>query len=163
MTKGKKPEKVQKTPKLDKKDAQINELTADLQRIRADFENYRKRVEDEKEYVRKVAADKTITDLLPVIDNIDRAITYAPEEIATDPWVKGVVGLTAQLDKSLARLNVSRIDAKPGTAFDPDFHQAIQFDEDAEGDKEVVAEELQSGYIRNSEPIRHSMVRVTRK
>lgn len=163
MTKQAKPDKQQKAPKLDKKDAQILDLTNDLQRIRADFENYLKRVELEKEQVRKAGAERIILDLLPVVDNIDRAITYVPEEIADEPWVKGIAGLTKQLDKALEKLNVARIDAKPGTAFDPEFHQAIQFDEDAKGDKEVIDEELQSGYTRDGSPIRHSMVRVTRK
>jgi len=155
--------KADKAVKPNKKDEQIQELTTDLQRVQADFENYRKRVELEKEYAKKSGAEKTILDLLPVIDNIDRAITHVPKEIADNSWVKGVTGLTKQLDKALDKLSVSRIEAKPGTAFDPDFHQAIQFDEDAQGDTEVIVEELQSGYAKDKSPIRHSMVRVTRK
>lgn len=163
MTKDEKPEKPQKAPKIDKKDEKIIDLINDLQRVQADFENYRKRVELEKESARKSGANKTVLDLLPVIDNIDRAVNHVPEEISDLPWVKGITSLTKQLDKTLLKLGVARIDAKEGTIFDPEFHQAVQFDEDAEGEKEVIAEELQPGYVLGGVVIRHSMVRVTRQ
>ena len=67
------------------------------------------------------------------------------------------------LDKQLESLNVKRIDASTDAVFNPDLHEAIQFDEDATGDKEVIAEELQAGYTLNGQPIRHAMVKVTRK
>jgi molecular chaperone GrpE len=60
-------------------------------------------------------------------------------------------------------MNVKRIDAKPGTMFNPELHEAIQFDETAEGDQEVIAEELQAGYTLGGQPIRHAMVKVTRQ
>ena len=59
-------------------------------------------------------------------------------------------------------MNVQRIAATPGTVFNPELHEAIQVDEDAEGDKEVIAEELQAGYTHAGVPIRHAMVKVTR-
>jgi molecular chaperone GrpE len=77
--------------------------------------------------------------------------------------VQGVGSLVKNLEKSLESLNLKRIDAKPGTAFDPELHEAIQFDEDATGDAEVIAEELQAGYTLNGHPIRHAMVKVTRQ
>ncbi len=73
------------------------------------------------------------------------------------------MNLTKQLDKSLEGLNVKRIDATPGSEFNAELHEAIQFDEEAEGEKEVIAEELQAGYTLNGTPIRHSMVKVTRQ
>jgi molecular chaperone GrpE len=60
-------------------------------------------------------------------------------------------------------MDLKRIPAKPGDAFNPELHQAIQFDEEAEGDTEVVADELQAGYTLKGTPIRHAMVRVTKK
>ena len=59
-------------------------------------------------------------------------------------------------------MNLERIDATPGTDFNPELHEAIQFDEEAKGNKEVVAEELQAGYLLNGHVIRHAMVKVTR-
>ncbi|MCA9335706.1 MAG: nucleotide exchange factor GrpE [Candidatus Saccharibacteria bacterium] len=148
--------------KDDKRDAQIAELTADLQRMRADFENYRKRVEGEKSQARDQGAASTALKLLPVIDTIERAILHIPPDIAEHPWVQGVAGLIKQLDKALADMDIARIDATPGVKFNPEQHQAIQMDEEAKGDHEVVAEELQAGYLLRGQPIRHAMVKVTR-
>ncbi|MEO6109677.1 MAG: nucleotide exchange factor GrpE [Candidatus Saccharimonadales bacterium] len=150
-----------------KKDAEfeqkLGELTLDLQRTRADFENYRKRVDLEKTSAREAGQASAILKLLPVIDNIERAIAYIPEELKDNSWVQSVSGLVKHLEKSLDSLNLGRIDAKPGTPFDPEFHEAIQFDEDAEGDTEVIAEELQAGYTLNGTVIRHAMVKVTKQ
>ena len=141
----------------------IAELTADLQRVRADFENYRKRVEQEKANAGSMGEMKSVMKLLPVIDTLERAIAHAPADLAKNPWAQGVVGLRKQLEKSLAAMQVTRIEATPGTSFDPEFHQAVQFDEDATGDHEVIDEELQAGYLLNGTPLRHAMVKVTRR
>ena len=138
-------------------------MTADLQRTRADFENYRKRVEIEKQSAREAGQAGAILKLLPVIDTIERAIAYVPEELKDNKWALGIVGLVKNLEKALEGLNLKRIDAKAGTEFNPDFHEAIQFDEDATGEKEVIAEELQPGYLLNGRPVRHAMVKVTRQ
>ena len=142
---------------------QLGELTLDLQRTRADFENYRKRVDAEKVAARESGQASAILKLLPVIDNIERAVAYTPDELKDNSWVQSVAGLTKNLEKSLESLNLKRIDAKPGTEFNPELHEAIQFDEDATGDAEVIAEELQAGYMLNGHPIRHAMVKVTKQ
>ena len=147
----------------DARDLQIAELTLDLQRTRADFENYRKRVDAEKSAAREAGQSSAVLKLLPVIDNIERAIVYTPEDLKDNKWVQGVSGLVKHLEKSLEGLNVARIDASKGADFNPELHEAIQFDEEAEGEKEVIAEELQAGYTLNGHPIRHAMVKVTRQ
>lgn len=149
--------------KADKKDESINELTTDLQRVRADFENYRRAAEREKAEARTAGAEKATLELLPVIDSIERAIAHQPADIAEHQWVQGVGKTVKQLDGTLAKLGLKRIEARNGTPFNPELHQAVQFDEDAEGDSEVIAEELQPGYQLHGRVIRHSMVRVTRK
>lgn len=154
---------VPKSKKQEELEQQVAELTVDLQRTRADFENYRKRMEQEKQAAREIGSSSAVLKLLPTIDNIERAIAHAPEEIQDNPWVQSVMNLTKQLDKSLESLNVRRIEAEPGTPFNPDLHEAIQFDEDAEGEHEVIAEVLQAGYTLNGQPIRHAMVKVTRQ
>lgn len=141
----------------------LGELTQDLQRTRADFENYRKRVEAEKRTAEHNGATKTVLKLLPVIDTVERAVVHIPQDIVEHQWVQGVAGLVKQLDKTLADMNLKRIDADKGTAFDPELHQAIQFDEEAKGEKEVVAEELQPGYLLNDIVIRPALVKVTKK
>ena len=142
---------------------QLGELMLDLQRTRADFENYRKRVESEKQAAREAGQSAAVLKLLPVIDNIERAIMHVPAELAGNVWAEGVVKLVKNLEKSLEGLNLKRIDAKPGTPFNPELHEAIQFDEEATGEQEVIAEELQAGYLLAGRPNRHAMVRVTRK
>jgi len=142
---------------------QIDELTVDLQRTRADFENYRKRVEIEKAAARDAGQASAILKLLPVIDTIERAVLHVPEVLKDDKWALGIIGLVKNLEKALEGLNLRRIDAKPGTEFNPDLHEAIQFDESAAGEKEVIVEELQGGYLLNGRPMRHAMVKVTRQ
>lgn len=152
-----------KNSKQEELEKQIDELTADLQRTRADFENYRKRVELEKAAARDAGQASAILKLLPVVDTIERAVSHLPEGLKENKWAQGIVGLVKNLEKALENLNLRRIDAKPGIEFSPDLHEAIQFDEDATGEKEVIAEELQAGYLLNGRPVRHAMVKVTRK
>jgi len=166
MTDVKKPKKDQ-APKdnggEDMNVQQIADLTLDLQRTRADFENYRKRADAEKVAARESGQASAILKLLPVIDNIERAIAYTPVELKDNAWVQSVAALVRHLEKSLETLNLVRIDAKQGRTFDPELHEAIQFDEDATGEQEVIAEEMQAGYTLNGHVIRHAMVKVTKQ
>ena len=152
-----------KANKTEDLEQQLGELTLDLQRTRADFENYRKRVEAEKQSAHQMGQAKSVMKLLPVIDTIERATANVPEELADNAWVKGVSGLNKQLDKQLKEIGLEKINAKPGTLFNPELHQAVQFDEEAEGDKEVIAEELRAGYTLDGAVIRDAMVKVTRQ
>ena len=152
-----------KTNKTEDLEQQLGELTLDLQRTRADFENYRKRVEAEKQLAHEMGQAKSVMKLLPVIDTIERAIANVPEELKDNPWAKGVAGLNKQLDKQLKEIGLEKINAKPGTLFNPELHQAVQFDEETEGDKEVIAEELRAGYTLDGTVIRDAMVKVTRQ
>lgn len=152
-----------KSKKQEELESQLEELTQDLQRTRADFENYRKRVEQEKTAAREAGQSSAILKLLPVIDTIERAVTHVPEDLKDNKWTQGIISLTKNLERTLEGLNLKRIDASQGAEFDPELHEAIQFDEDATGEKEIIEEELQAGYMLNARPIRHSMVKVTRK
>jgi molecular chaperone GrpE len=151
-----------KSKKQTELEQQIGELTQDLQRQRADFENYRKRVEVEKEQAKQTGKTQAVMKLLPVIDNIDRAVAHLPAELQGNAWADGVVKLSKHLDKMVGDLSLERIAIIPGeTLFDPSLHEAIQMD-DAEGDTEVVAEELQTGWKLGDTVIRPAMVKVTR-
>jgi len=144
------------------KNDQVAELTADLQRLRADFENYRKRAEAEKLQLTEVVKAATIMKLLPLVDDIERSLAYLPKDLKDNDWAKGVVSLKVKLEKQLADLNVTKIVAKPGTAFNPELHEAMLVG-DGEGDKEVIEQELQPGYKLGDTVIRHSKVKVTYK
>ena len=151
-----------KTKKQTELEQQIGELTQDLQRQRADFENYRKRVEVEKEQAKQTGKTQAVMKLLPVIDNIDRAVAHLPAELQGNAWADGVVKLSKHLDKMVGDLSLEKIAIIPGeTLFDPSLHEAIQMD-DAEGNTEVVAEELQTGWKLGDTVIRPAMVKVTR-
>lgn len=152
-----KKDKKEKAEELEKK---IEELTNDLIRTRADFENYRKRVESEKEQAKVVAKSAIISKLLPIIDDIELAISYAPENLKDNPWVKGVNKLSLKLETSLFNLGVKTIDAKSNTTFDPKLHDAISMDDSSEGEEEIILEELRKGYLYNDAVIRPSMVKV---
>lgn len=143
--------------------AVIDELTADLQRLRADFENYHKRAEQEKNQARLSGSQATLLKVLPIIDTIDRAIAHVPSDLEANSWVKGIVSAKKSIEKTLQSFDVVKIEATPGTVFDPSLHEAIQFDEGSEGETEVIADELQAGYLRAGVPIRHAMVKVTKK
>lgn len=151
-----------KSKKQEELEQQVGELTLDVQRTRADFENYRKRTEADKAATYQHGQAAAIIKLLPVIDNIERAITHIPDDLTDNKWAQGVANLAKNLEKSLDGMGVKRIDASAGTGFNPELHEAIQIDEDAEGEREVISEELQAGYVLNGQPIRHAMVKVTR-
>ena len=137
-----------------------DDLLLDLQRTRADFENYRKNVESRVAGARGDGQIEMVKQLLPIIDDIERATAYAPEELAENEWVKGVLSLNKKIQTALSEIGIEKINATPGMKFDPNYHDAVQFDEGADGETEVIESELQSGYAINGEPIRHAMVRV---
>lgn len=139
---------------------QIGELTADLQRVQADFVNYRRRVDEERAHVIDSAKAATVIKLLPLVDNIELALGHMPAELADNTWAQGVASLAKNLEKSLADLGVTRIEAL-GQPFDPELHEAISA-EDGDGEHEVVIEELRAGYKQGDNVVRHSLVKVGR-
>lgn len=137
---------------------QIAELTEALQRERADATNIRRRHDEQISGLKNVIKSSVIKDLLPVIDNFERALKHVPEELKDNEYVKGVQGVVKQFEKTLADLGVQRIKTV-GHPFDPHWHEAVSMEE-GEGDQEVVSEELQAGYAIGEEVVRHAMVRV---
>jgi molecular chaperone GrpE len=136
-------------------------LTEALQRERADALNLRRRHEVDMTNLRTRVKSSVIHDLLPVIDNFDRALKHVPAELEGNDYIKGVQGVVKQFETTLNDMGVERIKGV-GEVFDPHFHEAVSM-EDGEGDEEVVSEELQSGFKIGDEVIRHAMVRVTRQ
>lgn len=139
---------------------QIGELTAALQRERADAVNLRRRHEDQIANLRVAAKASVMRDLLPVIDNFERALKHVPADLTENDYVKGIQGIVKQFEKTLEQLGVQKIKTV-GEAFDPNLHEAVSM-EDGDGDQEVVSEELQPGYLLGDEVLRHAMVRVSR-
>ncbi|MGF7229502.1 MAG: nucleotide exchange factor GrpE [Candidatus Saccharibacteria bacterium] len=138
---------------------QVAELTEALQRERADTINIRRRHDEQIAGLKTVVKAGVVRDLLPVIDNFERALKHVPEELKHNDYIKGVQGVVKQFEKTLSDLGVQRIKTA-GEPFDPKWHEAVAM-EDGEGTQEVVSEELQAGYTIGDEVIRHAMVRVT--
>lgn len=134
-------------------------LKQSLQRERADSENIRRRHEAQLKELQEFVAADTIRSLLPVIDNIERALAHIPEDIADHEYVKGVHGVAKQFVATLEKLGVEKIQTV-GETFDPSVHEAISMDDSAGSGEEIVSEELQSGYVMGDHIIRHAMVRV---
>jgi len=147
-----------KQSKVDDQAQQVADLTEALQRERADALNLRRRHEEQVASLRTVAKANVIRELLPVIDNFERALKHVPQELENDDYVKGVQGVVKQFEKTLADMGVERIKTV-GEPFDPRFHEAVQMEE-GDGAQEVVSEELQSGYRIGDDVIRHAMVKV---
>lgn len=145
-------------PKKLTKDVQIAELTADIQRLQAEFINFKRRNEDEKTRAVGAGREQAIVALLPVLDNIDRAITHEPDDIKEHVWVKGVTAIADQLEQQLKDIGLNKIGIV-GEPFDPQKHNAIAVD-DGEGEQEVVSAVLQTGYQFGDQIIRHAMVKV---
>jgi len=147
-----------KKPTLADLEKQVAELTEALQRERADVINVRRRHDEQVAGLKNMVKAKVVRDLLPVIDNFERALKHVPKELEANDYVKGVQGVVKQFEKTLADLGVERIKTV-GEPFDPRYHEAVSMEE-GDGTEEVVSEELQAGYKLGDEIIRHAMVRV---
>lgn len=142
----------------DRLEQQLADLTAALQRERADATNLRRRHGEEMDSLRNRVKATVVRDLLPVIDNFERALKHVPKELQANDYIKGIQGVVAQFEKTLADLGVARIKTV-GEPFNPHWHEAVSLEE-GDGEDEVVSEELQAGYALGDAVIRHAMVRV---
>lgn len=137
---------------------QVVDLTEALQRERADATNVRRRAEEDRIRMAGYHKAAVIRDLLPVIDNFERALKHVPEDLEGNDFIKGIQVVVNQFEKTLADLGVERIKTV-GEVFDPKYHEAVSMEE-GDGTREIVSEELQSGYKLGDEVLRHAMVKV---
>ena len=131
-------------------------------RLQADWDNYRRRTAQERLDERQRATEKLVVDLLPVIDDLERAIEHADN--LTDPAAKQFVeGVSAVCNKLVSVLNKEGVEVvnPVGEAFDPLSHQAVSQIEDTQAYDETVAQVYQKGYRMGGKDIRTAMVVVT--
>lgn len=147
-----------KKPTIKELEDKIAELTEALQRERADATNIRRRHEEERTKMAEFYKAMVVQDLLPAIDNLERALQHTPKDLKNHDYVTGVKSVFKQFEQSFSQLGVKRIKTI-GEVFDPRLHEAVQM-EDGDGTVEVVCEELQPGYTIGDEVIRHAMVKV---
>ncbi|MGN0373625.1 MAG: nucleotide exchange factor GrpE [Enterocloster sp.] len=145
--------------KKDPRDEKIEELTDRVKRQMAEFENFRKRTEKEKSTMYEMGARDMIERILPVVDNFERGLAVIPEDAKGTPVAEGMEKIYKQLQKTLEDAGVKAIEAA-GKEFDPNFHNAVMHVEDDSLGENIVAEELQKGYMYRDSVVRHSMVKV---
>ncbi len=138
--------------------AENTQLNEQLLRERADAENVRRRAEQDKQQMSGHYKASVVERLLPVIDNLERALKNIPADLEGSDYVKGIASVAKQFGQALSDIGVQRI-ATVGEEFNPDLHEAVSHEE-GDGKKEIITEELQSGYQIGEQVIRHAMVRV---
>jgi molecular chaperone GrpE len=147
-----------KKPTIKELEQKIAELTEALQRERADAQNLRRRAEEERSKMAEFYKAMVVQEILPALDNLERAMKHTPKDLKDHDYVKGIQGVIKQFEQGFAQLGVKRIKTV-GEVFDPRLHEAVHM-EDGDGSIEVVCEELQPGYKIGDEVIRHAMVKV---
>lgn len=145
---------------IDSLKAQLEERNTQYMRIAADFENYRKRTQKEKEELDQQVKRNTILELLPVVDNFERARSHLKPQTDGEMTIhKSYQGVYKQLVDSLKRLGVSPMRPE-GQEFDPNLHEAVMREPTDEHPEGTVLEELVRGYYLGDRVLRHSMVKV---
>lgn len=140
--------------------AEAEEHKQRLLRTQADFDNFRRRTLKEKEELGKYASAKLITELLPVIDNFERALSTTAENADLSSYAKGVEMIFRQLEGILETEGLTAMEPV-GTPFNPEFHQAIMQVESEEYEEGTVVEVVQKGYLLKDKVLRPAMVKVS--
>ncbi|MFN7658207.1 MAG: nucleotide exchange factor GrpE, partial [Dolichospermum sp.] len=139
---------------------QVEERSTQYMRIAADFENYRKRTSKEKEEIDLQVKRNTITELLPVVDNFERARSHLKPQSEGEMTIhKSYQGVYKQLVDCLKRLGVAPMRPE-GQQFDPNLHEAVMREATDEHPEGTVLEELVRGYYFGDRVLRHAMVKV---
>lgn len=144
---------------LEKQKELVEEANDRYKRLLAEFENARNRNEKESKRMYSVGAKEVLEQLLPVVDNFERALQAIPEEDKERAFEQGVDKIYKQLMVSLNDIGVTPMEAV-GAEFNPDFHNAVMHVEDEAYGENTVVEELQKGYMYKDEVLRYSMVKV---
>ncbi|MBD6954566.1 nucleotide exchange factor GrpE [Staphylococcus aureus] len=151
---------------IDPKDQKINELQqlADENeekylRLYAEFENYKRRIQKENEINKTYQAQRVLTDILPAIDNIERALQIEGDDETFKSLQKGVQMVHESLINALKDNGIEVIKTE-GEAFDPNIHQAVVQDDNPDFESGEITQELQKGYKLKDRVLRPSMVKV---
>ena len=143
--------------RAEKLEADLAEKDAQMLRLRADFDNFRRRSAKEREELATVVTQGILTDMLPLLDNFERALSAEGSDL--DSFRAGVSMIYKQMQEALAKNGLEVIDTKD-KKFDPNFHQAVMRVQDPEKEDDTIEQELQKGYMAKGRVIRPSMVQV---
>jgi molecular chaperone GrpE len=133
------------------------------QRSRAEFENYQKRNQKEREQERKYAFGPMVYDLLPILDNLERTLNAAQSAGDAGALVQGVAMVQKQFVDMLKRHGISRVDAQPGTPFDPNVHQAVMQRPAEDMPPGQIVDVHEQGYMNQDRVLRPAKVTVSAK
>lgn len=139
--------------------AELVQLKDKYLRTLAEYENFRKRSEKEKAQMFELGAKSIIEQLLPVVDNFERALEHISEEEKENSFVKGVEGIYKQIQKMFSDCDIQAIEAV-GQKFNPALHNAVMTEEAGDAEEDTVTADLQKGYTYRGNVVRHSMVKV---
>ncbi len=148
-------EKELEAVKLEKNDYQQR-----MQRAQADFENFKRRSNEERARDRKFRAQDIVTELLPALDNFERALKIDTSSEDGQALKQGMEMVFRQMKDAMEKEGVTVIEAL-GQPFDPNLHQAVMQDDSGDQESNVVLEVLQNGYILNGRVLRPAMVKVS--
>ncbi|HEV3236717.1 MAG TPA: nucleotide exchange factor GrpE [Gemmataceae bacterium] len=137
-----------------------DEFRALLQRTRADFENYQKRTQRDLNQERRYCHGALAVDLLPILDNFERAVEAAKQAGETGPLVQGVAMIQAQVLDALKRHGITRIEAL-GQPFDPNLHQAVMQQPSSQQPPNTVLQVLEQGFMIHDRVLRPARVVVS--
>jgi molecular chaperone GrpE len=134
----------------------IEELTEATKRSMADLQNYKRRIEEEKQTFMKFASANVFMDILPLYDSLERANEHLPEDISENDWVKGIQGIIKQFEQIMQQFKIEKMKTV-GEKFDHNKHEAIA---SGPGEKDIILEEAESGYMMEDHVLRPAKVKV---
>lgn len=147
---------------LEAAQAQADEYLDDLRRERAAFQNYKKRQENERAELWQMAQAELLVQILPIRDDMERALEVVPEEQADQPWVEGILLIQRKLQATLEGIGVALVEAVPGQPFDPFIHEAVSYEEHQDYEEGQIIAVVQKGHKLGERVLRPAMVRVAR-
>ena len=148
--------------KVKQLEAEIADYVDTLKRMQAQFENYKKRIKKEFDTFTQISTHKLVKELLPVLDNLERAISSAESTDDEGKIIEGVKLIYHQLKKALEKEGLKTIDPA-GDRFDPYLHEAIMQVESDEHEDNTVIEVFQKGYVINDHLLRPAIVKVSKE
>jgi molecular chaperone GrpE len=147
---------------LEEVQAQADEYLDDLRRERAAFQNFKKRQDSERAELQQIAMSGLLRQILPILDDLERALGAVPEDQRDQPWVEGIELIQRKLQTTLEINGVVPVEVEPGQSFDPFIHEAVSYEENDDHSEGEIIGVVQKGYKLGERALRPAMVRVAK-
>ncbi len=146
----------ERVKQAENEDSEVEGLKEALARAMADLQNYKRRSEEEKASFVKYANAELLKSLLPIFDNLNRSAAHLPDDLKENEWAKGIMHIHTDLLKTLAALGIEKMQTV-GEKLDPNKHEGLM---SGPGEKDVIVEEFEPGYLMNGEVLKAAKVKV---